>query len=424
MILSLRKFILFLTAAAVFFSQSLVYAKTSQDLKAFIDSHPMTIKSRSQRFDNLKLALEKSEERYAAFYEGPKDDGSDNISLDNHKKQVDARQAKAQKFIKELLNEPIQEVNLFTLEMLQQYLKHPETRPAIKDLIEAFDALEFNDSRLYQQERDANDTYNFATAFGITAALAVAACSFRPSKCSEVSRRVLRTERAKLKLRTPYQSTKAVKKSPDIFADIDRRFGLIHGLSAAEKESAAVLSSKNSFFRRYLKFSVAEKMQNFALVAGIGSIGGASYTIYQKIQRARKEGQPDYVFLNPAELELQYFGALAVLELTCKARVHLNNPNVTAQNLQNFTLRAHEELLLLGRMAGGIEVFNRTPLEFVKPLPESDQFTATIPVNGQPDMKIIRNCPSIKNMGSPIYSSLSELTDLIKQLIAKEESLQ
>lgn len=417
----LRLFISFI----LIFTLSGAQASNAGRLDQFIKNYPLKPRSIATRYSNLTEALEKIQTEYKLFYEGPDDTGDDLTELDQHYEQTVARQRLAQQFVNDSLKLPREEVNILTVELMQRYLKQPEDRPALREIIRAFSAVKFNDAERNKQDKENSSLFNFSTGFAVTATLAGAFCWIRPKSCSEAgqrARRAVRIQEAARARQAGQRAAREVETAEDILSDIRSRYARVQNGRVAY-ESVGTTASKESWFVRYVRYNLAEKMKTLALVAGLGSAGGVAYMTSHKILRAKREGKYEYTYLNPEELERLYYGRLAVLELTCEARSHLQNENISKARLQSFVVRAYEDVQLLGRMAGSKAVLDKQVLDFVTPIPEKNQFLARIQLASNKTLTTRHNCPGIAQMGPSISTSLSELEQLILQLMEKEAGL-
>jgi hypothetical protein len=390
------------------------------DLQSYIASYPKlagpSVRTAATEIVDL---LSKQEETYQEFYEGPQDDGKDNPKKEKWFFDQQYEAARAQAFVREILNQPVLGVNNFTLELMKRYLDEPDSRPAIREILMAMAALKFNPAHLDQQDAARDWRPSFGKGFIIAGTAAGVFCIFRPTKCSELGRKIHLLKEAQEQI-TSTQSVRRSRPKPfakQTLADMIQEEDLALGLPGRLKEETiGTRLAKKSFFKRYSEMSMKERMFGFGLTAGVGAFGGVTMNLYQKVQANYKSGKLEHEYLDPLELETKYFGALALLELSCQTRLVLADENMGQKEIENFLLGAHRELLLLGRMSGGLAVYDKTPLEFVTPLPATNEIQIKITLMDDYTFEATRKCPGVAELGSPVHVSLTELQALIGDL--------
>ncbi len=423
-----------LLAISLIFSSSIASARAMDDFKVFQRRHPMKLVSIDRRFEQIKESSQELREitndikkEYTIFYRGEEDDGGIDEKYDAQNNNTQERLAAASAFVNKILVDyPAEEVNVFIRELLRLYLASPQARPAIKDVVEAFTAKEFGAASEFEKAKERSDLYQASTGAGVGGfAAGVLICVFRSSFCDEARRLLTRNSRIELRAAVRKMGLSAKERTVRTIRRLRNIFSRASSESPVVAESIGSIALKQSFARRFYNYVFKEQLVNLGIFVGLSAPSGY---IWMKIQKAKREGKPIETYLNPSELERLYYTSLAVLELTCKARVYLSKNDISRRTLRGFTVRAFEEVQLLGQMAGGVRIMDAlTPLNFVTPHldskdPNKDYFVASIPLQNE-KIAIKRSCPRIRNMGQPIRVHLGELEDMIEQLIEKDSEL-
>lgn len=413
-------------------------AQSTTDLQKYIQSYQSPIrKANLQEAKDLRERITKDTERFGLFYDGPADDGGDRLDIEEWKFHKLERAHRAQQFLKSILQKSTEEINLFSLELMRRYLDEPNSRPAIKELAEAMQSSKFNDEFLNRLDASKDARTSLSRGFVIGGIAAGAFCIFKPSTCSNLFLRqnlVRESQEAARSSRSATHPRKmlgifkrsAVETSEvtlrDVLRSVNANFGHI-APSAAETVGSAI--TKKSVFKQYFALGFKTRMSQMGVVAGVGSIGATGTLIYDKIQQARREGKFEYEALAPHELEQKYFGALAVLEMTCQARSYLtsyltlDDQSINADTLADFIVDANQQLQILGRTAGSIRVFDKTPLEFVNIGADGNSIDVHIDLTKDKALDFSRSCPGASDLGTPVTTSLAELEGLLRELLAR-----
>lgn len=406
------------------------------------------------KLESAMDALQKIEEaraRYRAFYKGPENNGKSQPEVESWQLGNIERAGQASelltnyevhglvdKFLDALFLKSNEEVNLFSLELMRRYLDEPAARPALKELIEALQSKKFNKTYKNAQDLKRDPLVSFGEGFVIAASALFVFCVFRAQSCSNLVIKQEAMREGQMALRasakrnvTPKRILRNFRKSAtstakmgeitieDLLREIKMPYG--HAVpSAAESVGSAI--TKRAAFKRYYLAGFQQRLIELGAVAGVGAIGGGMKVATDKSLQARADGKFEYELLKPHELEQKYFSALAVLEMTCQARVYANDEKAPIDEVASFVVDANEQVLLLKRMAGGMAVFHKTPLEFVKVGDDSDLLDVHLMLAADKPFDFTLPCPkatSLAPVGGTVYASLGELDSLLTELIAR-----
>lgn len=404
---------------------ALANPQRDHELDSFINSYPkVTDEVATAQIENLIFKMQNQASDFKAFYEGPEDDGTASPAIEAWYNERMAHSQLAADFVNKLLDKPTQELNLFTLKIMKLYLDEPDSRPALKQLFEAFDAIEFNYARLNQYDAAHDWRKPVGNGFATGVVAGIAFCVFRPGKCGQLVRKgkLVREAQHRARSAKPARTTKTSKvvTLDDLIRNVDETAGI----SAAKKiETVGSQMAKKSLWKRHAQLSMRERIVDTGAVMGVGGAGAASFLLWQKTKNMIQDGSIEHETLNPYELELKYYGALAILENTCRAKMVLESDNVSFEQVRDFLLGAQKELLLLGRAAGSLNAYDKTELEFVTPIAESDEILVELPVADDHIESFKMSCPGVDRLGTPVYTSLAELEEVIRSLLGKANGL-
>ena len=410
----------FLIFSLIIVSQ-LVWASNASELEFYINKYkaikdyPTKETTDEISWNEIVSRMDDDAEAFRYFLEGPYDgDGEDNPAMDEwYKETYEARTSLAIDTVEGFLERPTQ-LNDFTLEIMDKYLFDRESRLPLMDIVWAFEKLKPTDAYLNQVDM-ANDWRpitgtSFVTGGGITLAVL---CIRRRSMCSKLARQAdfIREVRRKAKSIDKKKATKLTGKQ--WVSELRRRRGLSAGYKNMTLGGAV---SKASFYKEYLMLGMKSQIREMKYVLYAGGAFGAAGLAGQTAYNNFREGKYEYTRLSPAELELKYFGALAVVEMTCRAREILNDDDANFEETRDFLLDSHRELLVLGRMSGSTMVYDKTLLSFAFPVPETDQIRVEFSLADDKDVEHIINCPGVAKYGDSIHASLDELEQMVKKL--------
>ena len=444
--------ILALFMTLIFVASSTADERNQSLLQSFVSNYPgvpSEVKDADLQalFDHIK---EKSLD-YSEFYDGPADDKLDSPERREWREEKKVMAGKAEELVKLVLDTyRSEDINFFQLEMMKLYLDNKEARPAIIEIMGAFAALKFNGA-YYDAIENQKDTLPHVVHGAIGGmAVAILACRFRPSMCQQLvkmgklhrsaleaskngapsltrSQRIANTIRSTKKVVRRLTRTERTWK--ELLEEVPRAEEPIQSIRTVKTVGGK--GTRMSYFFKYMRLGSKEKRIGMKYLA-IGSGGGAlGWTSYQKLQNAYRDGKWDYTELDPNDLERRYFGALALLEMSCQAKQIDLEAEMPYEQLRDYILSMHEELIILGRMSGGIKFYDKVPLEFVTPLPEANEILVQLPLaddlpigeDGNPIGTFKRACPGIATQGEDLHSSYSELEGIYQSLIIKASEM-
>jgi hypothetical protein len=396
--------------------------KKSTRLKDFIDRYPeLALQQKELELLELRKALGKHATRYDIYYRNFRSDpGFANPYLFKIQGIRNRVTEDAINFAEGYIEASPEEMNTLTFELMHRYLFEPDSRPAIYKIVEALKAVKFTEA--YEQKLEDNKDPIIVGSEGFVygvGALAATVCAFRLSHCARVLKEFARAtqESARELYRSAARAGLASRLRKAVGYSLG---GARRALGGTRSFTVGGIAAKLSLYARYSALNARRRLPDFLTVISAGGVGSvATWKIQEHFNRLN-EGRFDKSLIDPFEQEQKYFGALGLLQLRCQmyeksdelSALRKEKKPIPLNELRDFILSAHEEILFYGVAASGRAYATQVELPFVTPVAgglkvELDLF------KDRPESFVIP-CKDSFKFGSPPIASVIGIEPLLE----------